>query len=266
MPVPAKTVDDYLSALSADQRAALQKLRRTIHAAAPAAEECISYQVPAFRLGGKALVAFGAAAKHCSFFPMSPKTIAAHAEELERYETSKGTIRFAAAKPLPAALVRKLVKTRVAELVGSGAKPARAGGAKRPARAEGAGSQTNPGVAAFLRELDHPLKKEIESVRRILLGVSPSIREGVKWNAPSFRTSEYFATFFLRSRDSVQLVFHLGAKVKDGTQRRRSADPAGLAKWLATDRCLVTLGRGKEIAGNRAAFEAFVRQWIRGVR
>ncbi len=108
------TIDEYLAALSDEKRVALEKLRKTIRTAAPTAEECISYGIPAFRLHGM-LVGFGAAAKHCAFYLMSSSTIAEHSEELSRYDTSKGTIRFAADKPLPAALVRKLVKARMSE-------------------------------------------------------------------------------------------------------------------------------------------------------
>ena len=109
-----KTVDEYLATLSDDKRAALERLRKTIRAAAPKAEECISYQLPAFRLNGM-LVAFGATANHCAFYPMSSSTVAAHKDELKDYDTSKGTIRFQPDHPLPAALVRKLVKARIAE-------------------------------------------------------------------------------------------------------------------------------------------------------
>jgi uncharacterized protein YdhG (YjbR/CyaY superfamily) len=113
-----RTIDEYLAALSDGQRAVLQKLRKTIKAAAPKAEECISYQLPAFRLDGRVLVAFGATANHCAFYPMSSSTVAAHKDELSGYDTSKGTIRFQAATPLPATLVRKLVKARIAENAG----------------------------------------------------------------------------------------------------------------------------------------------------
>lgn len=109
-----KTIDEYLDALPANQRKALQMLRRTIRAAAPKAEECISYAIPAFRQN-RMLVGFGAAAKHLSFFPMSSKTVAAHKNDLKNFDASKGTIRFTPDKPLPAALVRKLVKARLAE-------------------------------------------------------------------------------------------------------------------------------------------------------
>lgn len=110
-----RTIDEYLVPLRDDQRAALEKLRKTIKAAAPKAEECITYSLPGFRLNGKVLVAFGARASHCAFYPMSATTVEEFKEELAVYDTSKGTIRFPADKPLPAALVRKLVKARIAE-------------------------------------------------------------------------------------------------------------------------------------------------------
>ncbi|HEV8574012.1 MAG TPA: DUF1801 domain-containing protein [Dehalococcoidia bacterium] len=117
MPGKPKTIDEYLAALSDDKRAALEKLRKTIRAAAPKAEECISYQIPAYRQNGM-LVAFGATANHCAFYLMSSSMVEAHKDELKGYDTSKGTIRFQADKPLPVALVRKLVKARIAETAG----------------------------------------------------------------------------------------------------------------------------------------------------
>ncbi|MGH9778642.1 MAG: iron chaperone [Candidatus Acidiferrales bacterium] len=117
MTAKPKSIDDYLAPLSAKQRAALEKLRQTIRAAAPKAEECISYQLPAFRLNGKFLVAFGAALNHCAFYPGAFPIEACQAQ-LKRYDTSKGTIRFQADKPLPGALVRKLVQARIAERTG----------------------------------------------------------------------------------------------------------------------------------------------------
>ena len=105
-------VDVYFATLSPEKRAALQKLRRTIKAAAPKAEECISYAMPAFRQDGL-LVAYAAFAKHCSLFPCG--SVKAFSEDLAGYETSKGTIRFDPKKGLPASLVRKIVKARLAE-------------------------------------------------------------------------------------------------------------------------------------------------------
>jgi uncharacterized protein YdhG (YjbR/CyaY superfamily) len=112
-----KTIDEYLAGVSDDKRAALQKLRKTIRAAAPKAKECISYHIPAFRLGGRLLVAFGAATNHCAFYP-GALPVRIHKHELGDYDTSKGTIRYQADKALPAALVRKLVKARIREYGG----------------------------------------------------------------------------------------------------------------------------------------------------
>ncbi len=117
-----KTIDEYLDAVRDDQCAALEKLRKTIKSVAPKAEEYISYGLAAFRLNGKPLVAFGATKNHCAFFPMDSTTVAAYKDELKEYDTSKGTVRFQADKPLPAALVRKLVKARVAANDGRGKK------------------------------------------------------------------------------------------------------------------------------------------------
>ena len=108
-----KTIDEYLAGVKADQRAALEKLRRTIRAAAPKAEECLSYGLAAFRLNGRPLVAFGASANHCAFYPMNSTTVEAFQKQLKDYDTSKGTIRFSADKTLPSALVRKVVRLRI---------------------------------------------------------------------------------------------------------------------------------------------------------
>jgi uncharacterized protein YdhG (YjbR/CyaY superfamily) len=110
-----RTIDDYLAGQSADVRAALQKVRAAIRSAAPRAEECIAYGMPAFRLNGKYVAGFRAAAHHCSFHPMSGATVAALKAELADYDTSAGTIRFPASDPLPARLVQRLVKARIAE-------------------------------------------------------------------------------------------------------------------------------------------------------
>ena len=107
-------IDAYLEGVTPEQRAALEKLRKQIRAAAPDAEEGMSYGVPAFLWNG-AVVGFGASKNHCTFFPMTGHTVASHAEALADFETSKGAIRFTPKKPLPVALVKKLVKERLAE-------------------------------------------------------------------------------------------------------------------------------------------------------
>jgi len=108
------TIDAYLSRLSAEQRAALGRLRAVIRAAVPDAAECISYDMPAYRLDGRMLLSFAAAAKHCALH-IGAHPLVVHARVLDGYDTTKGAVRFPPSQPLPDALVRKLVKTRVAE-------------------------------------------------------------------------------------------------------------------------------------------------------
>jgi uncharacterized protein YdhG (YjbR/CyaY superfamily) len=112
-----------------EQRAALNALRRTIHAAAPEAEEGITYGLAGFRMHGRALVAFGATRNHCAFLPMSGKIIADHMHKLGALETSKGTIRFQPDRSIPAALVRTLVKARIDEISAMPRKARRQGNA-----------------------------------------------------------------------------------------------------------------------------------------
>jgi uncharacterized protein YdhG (YjbR/CyaY superfamily) len=108
----ARTIDEYLSALSADKRDALQAVRRTVRSVAPAAEECISYGMPAFRLNGM-LVGFAAHANHCALYAWNATTIAEFTDELKEFDASKGTVRFTPDKPLPEALVRHLVEAKI---------------------------------------------------------------------------------------------------------------------------------------------------------
>jgi uncharacterized protein YdhG (YjbR/CyaY superfamily) len=120
-PVAAKELDDvtsveaYLARVPEPARSTLQKVRATIRSTAPKeATECLSYGIPAFRYKG-GLVAYAAFKNHCSFFPMQASLIDTMKEELKGYRTSKGTLQFAVDKPLPAAMVKRMVKARVAE-------------------------------------------------------------------------------------------------------------------------------------------------------
>jgi len=110
----AKDVDAYLAALPDEQSIALQDVRRTIKAAAPEAIEAISYGIPGYKVKGKPLIHFGAAKNHCALYGAA--IAESDKEELKGYDTAKGTIRFSPDKPLPAVLVKKLVKARIAEI------------------------------------------------------------------------------------------------------------------------------------------------------
>lgn len=114
MAIP-RSVDAYLAGLPEDQRAVLETIRKAITAAAPGATEVISYQMPAYKLDGRFLVSFAAFKDHCSLFPASGAVMEVLGKELEPYFSGKGTLRFTVDKPIPAAVVKKIVKTRIEE-------------------------------------------------------------------------------------------------------------------------------------------------------
>jgi uncharacterized protein YdhG (YjbR/CyaY superfamily) len=109
------TIDAYLAALPQDQRAALEKVRKTIKAAAPEVAETISYEIPAFKLHGRSLVWFAAFKNHLSLYPASAKVRKDLGKELKPYFSGKGTIRFTVQRPIPVTLLKKIVKTRIKE-------------------------------------------------------------------------------------------------------------------------------------------------------
>ena len=118
-------------------------------------------------------------------------------------------------------------------------------------------------VERFLDRLEHPRLPEIRALRAIVLGVDPRIGEEVKWNAPSFRTSQHFATFHLRAGDAVQVVLHLGTKPRPNAAVREAiADPAALLECRAADRATVRFRDLADVEAKRDAFVDLVRQWI----
>jgi hypothetical protein len=127
-------------------------------------------------------------------------------------------------------------------------------------------SSTSQEVETFLAALDHPRKPEILAVREIILGADPRIGEGIKWNAPSFRTSEWFATFHLRAKEGVHVVLHFGAKKRDGfTPRSAISDPESLLEWAGEDRAFAKFRDLADVRTKQSAFAAVLRQWIEHV-
>jgi uncharacterized protein YdhG (YjbR/CyaY superfamily) len=111
----AKTSDEYLAAVPEPQRGALEKLRRQIKQAAPESEEIITYQMPGFRAYGRPLVSYAAFKDHCSFFPMGTTVLEGFRDEVKPYHSGASTLQFTPEKPLPGALVKKIVKARLEE-------------------------------------------------------------------------------------------------------------------------------------------------------
>jgi uncharacterized protein YdhG (YjbR/CyaY superfamily) len=245
--MPTKTHDEFLESVKPDQRDVLQKLRKQIKAAAPDAEEAFSYGLPAFRVNDRPLVAYGATAKHCAFFPMNPEVQAAHSAKLNAFDTSKGTIRFQPEKPIPAAVVRSIVKARLKELKG----------------ASTGNSRTDPKVDTLLAKLRHPLKREVGLLRKDILASSAKVVEEFKWNSPSFKLADHFATIHVRG-SRLLLVLHTGAKRKAGAGPT-IADSAGLLQWRGKDRALVEFADAADFKAKRAAVKKILAQWVRQV-
>lgn len=123
-----------------------------------------------------------------------------------------------------------------------------------------------PDVETWLAALDHPCKAEVLALRQIILAADPAISEEIKWNVPSFRTSEHFATLNLRVKKGIGVVLHFGAKKNEiSTTGVAIDDPESQLEWLAKDRALVTFRDSSDIAAKQSAFTSLIREWIKHV-
>ena len=112
----SQEIDGYLAALDEPKRSTLEELRQTILEIIPDADQCISYGMPAFKLGGKAVAGFGAFKNHLSYFPHSGSVLCELPDEVSGYAGSRGTLQFAVDTPLPKSLVEKLIAVRRSQL------------------------------------------------------------------------------------------------------------------------------------------------------
>lgn len=213
----AKTIDEYLESLPEKEMIALHKLRKVIKSVAPDAEELISYGMPAFKYHGM-LVYFAAFKNHCSFFPGSSHIIKSF-DELKPFKTAKGTIQFTADKPLPVALVRKIVKARMEENEARQiAKQLNKPIAKKASKSAIKLSKSKPTeeeqVNEYMGKLKGVQKEEMNAVRELIKKASPKLRERIKWNAPSYFYKQDIVTFGPYKTHKILLVFHHPAVVK----------------------------------------------------
>ncbi|MGV3503483.1 MAG: DUF1801 domain-containing protein [Adhaeribacter sp.] len=123
-------------------------------------------------------------------------------------------------------------------------------------------------VLDFLANLEHPLKKEILEVRRLVLAANPHLTEHIKWNAPSFCfQGEDRITFHLPEKGFFRLIFHGGAKVKDPPAKERLfEDKTGLLEWLAPDRAMVRFSGPQDVAVRQAALQEVVNNWLHEIK
>lgn len=132
---------------------------------------------------------------------------------------------------------------------------------KTSARAESVAES----VDDYLKGLVHPFKAEIVALRSIIVESDQRITDGIKWNAPSFYCHEWFATFNLRAKDSVQIIFHRGAKAKAVPNSRYVDDPAEVLRWITNDRCSANFSDLKDVKAKAATLRAIVAQWVKNL-
>ena len=125
-------------------------------------------------------------------------------------------------------------------------------------------SNETAAVDEFMTRLSHPQKAAIQALRLSVRSSHPSIKEGIKWNAPSFRTTEFFATTHLQGKTGIGLILHLGARNRQGAEVVIK-DPGGLLTWLAKDRAMIRFADLYEVQARKVALQRLVRQWIKFV-
>jgi len=181
------SIDAYLSSQPQPVRRVLEVVRRTIQSTAPEAEESFSYGMPAFRVRGRPLVAFGAAAGHCALYPMNPATIEQHRRLLAGFDTSKGTIRFNVSRPLPASVVRTLVKARLQDLTAAPAAPRRPPVPRRSAASSPAPDTTPTPVRSYFAELPPAPRRHLQKLRTAIRAAAPGAVESFGYGMPAFK-------------------------------------------------------------------------------
>ncbi len=243
-----KTIDEYIASFPKDVQALLQTMRGIIKKAAPKATETISYGIPTFVQDGN-LVHFGGYKNHIGFYP-APNGIEAFKKELSKYEGSKGTVKFALDKPLPAALISQIVKYRIEKNKEKAAlkKPV----AKKTSKA--AKPTDEQQVKAWMNKLDAVTKKDIAAVQKIIKTASPKLNERIKWNAPSYYYKEDIVTFGPYKNGKILLVFHHPSIVKI---------KSALLEGNYKDRRLLYLEDLKSIATNKKELIRIIQESIK---
>lgn len=207
---PAKAVDEYVKRFPPKVQATLQKLRRTIKAAAPKAEEVISYGIAGYKYHGM-LIYFAAWEKHIGMYP-APWGAENLKKEMSAYDGSKGTIKFPLTEALPLPLITKIVKYRAKENEIKAAAKKSSNTVSKPPKLKKSTDEEQ--VTSWLSKIDTLVRKEIEAVREIIKNSTSKLSERIKWNAPSYYYKEDIVTFGPYKKDKLLLVFHHPAIVK----------------------------------------------------
>jgi hypothetical protein len=232
-----RTIDEYLSPLSTEKRAALGKLRETIRSIIPEAEECIACGIPAFRLAGVVVAGFCATAKGCSYFPFSGSTLGALAHDLQAYGQTKSSLHFHPETPLPAALVRKLIKARIAE-----------------SKSRATQGQSAPDlISKRIAELGDWRGKTLGRMRNLIKEADPDVVEEWKWMGTPVWSHDGIICTGESYKKVVKLTFAKGASLKDPARLFNSSLDGNARR-------AIDIHEGEEV--DESAFNALVRQAV----
>lgn len=249
--IPAKTVDEYLETFPPATKILLKKIRDTIKAAAPQAEEIISYGIAGYKFHGM-LIYFAGFTNHVSIYP-APREAASFKKELADYKGGKGTVQFSLDKPLPLDLIKRIVKFRT----NANEERTAIKKVKLPLKAVKAGKLTDEEqVKAWMTKLSPVTKKEIESVRKIIKRSSPKLNERIKWNAPSYYYKQDIVTFGPYNKNKILLVFHHPAVVKVKSV---------LLEGNYKDRRLVYFNNKTEAEKNKSELSRIINEIIKSI-
>jgi uncharacterized protein YdhG (YjbR/CyaY superfamily) len=251
MSIIYKTINAYISSFPKETQAILEQVRKTIKKAAPKAEETISYAIPTFKLNDKPLVYFAAFKKHIGFYA-TPTGHEVFKEALSTYKQGKGSVQFPLDKPMPLKLIATIVKFRIAE------------NKLKATKKENGGQQT---VQQFLNELQHPLKKEIVYLRKIILAANKNLTENIKWNGPNFcLDAEDRITMRIFPPKQIQLIFHRGAKVLAQPKNKLIKDDSDILVWKTNDRAVATFLSVTDIRTKGYILNKIINEWIKNAK
>lgn len=246
-------IDQHIASCPKETQIKLKQIRAIIKKAAPDAEEAISYGIPTFKLNGN-LVHFAGYAHHIGFYP-GAAGIAEFADQISKYKFAKGSVQFPLEKPLPVALINKIVKFRIKQNL-----------EKKGAKKKSISKSTDKNaVSAFIQKLEPELAKLVEAIRKLILSTDKQISEEVKWNSPSFyfngEMKKFDAKEYKRDlvvihtrKSNALLIFPTGASIKDGNEILEGDYKDG--------RRMVTINTLSELRSKQKALRSVIKSWL----
>ena len=254
MAVKHPDIKEYIKSFPLEVQEILEQIRKTIKESSPETEETINYGIPTFKLKGANLVNFAGYKNHIGFYA-TPTGHEKFKEELSEYVQGKGSVQFPLDKPMPFKLITKIVEFRTQETL-----------EKLNTTKSGKSKKKLPEIDSvddFVKSLNHPLEKEINQLRKIIIEANKDLSEIIKWNAPSYCfKNEDRITLRIHPPKNIQIIFHCGAKVRVASDSKIIQDKKGMLKWATNNRAIATFSGMEEINKNAKELKLIINDWI----